>query len=96
MTTDQSNKLDAIYNNCVKTLKTYDFKIPKSQHSFSKSVTDIPNATEIIMAGLIYRGWEGWNSLNIIYDSSSFTVQFSSGDNSGTSYGTEIVRVLYT
>ena len=85
-----------LYNSCVKTLKTYDFTISAAQRTFSKSVTDILNATEIIMVGFIHHEWTGWNALNINYNSKSFTIQFSAGENNGNSFGGEIVRVLYT
>lgn len=76
-------------------LKSIDFTIASGTATKNILLADIPDAGEIVCAGLVSRGWEGWNALNVTYTTESVTITFSTSNNSGNAYGSEIVRVWY-
>lgn len=76
-------------------LKSIDFTIASGTTTKNILLADIPDAGEIVCAGLVSRGWEGWNALNVTYTTESVTITFSTSNNSGNAYGSEIVRVWY-
>ena len=76
-------------------LKSIDFTIASGTTTKNILLADIPDAGEIVCAGLVSRGWEGWNALNVTYTTESVTITFSTSNNSGHAYGSEIVRVWY-
>ena len=76
-------------------LKSVDFTIASGTATKNILLADIPDAGEIVCAGLLSRGWEGWNALNVTYTTESVTITFSTSNNSGNAYGSEIVRVWY-
>ena len=76
-------------------LKSIDFTIASGTATKNILLADIPDAGEIVCAGLVSRGWEGWNALNVTYTTESITITFSTSNNSGNAYGSEIVRVWY-
>ena len=76
-------------------LKSIDFTIASGTATKNILLADIPDAGEIVCAGLVSRGWEGWNALNVPYTTESVTITFSTSNNSGNAYGSEIVRVWY-
>ena len=76
-------------------LKSIDFTIASGTTTKNILLADIPDAGEIVCAGLVSRGWEGWNALNVTYTTESVTITFSTSKNSGHAFGSEIVRVWY-
>ena len=76
-------------------LKSVDFTIASGTATKNILLSDITDAGEIVCAGLVSRGWEGWNALNVTYTTESVTITFSTSNNSGNAYGSEIVRVWY-
>lgn len=76
-------------------LKSIDFTIASGTATKNILLADIPDAGEIVCAGLVSRGWGGWNALNVTYTTESVTITFSTSNNSGNAYGSEIVRVWY-
>ena len=76
-------------------LKSVDFTIASGTATKNILLSDITDAGEIVCAGLVSRGWEGWNALNVTYTTESVTITFSTSNNSGHAYGSEIVRVWY-
>ena len=76
-------------------LKSIDFTIASGTTTKNILLADIPDAGEIVCAGLVSRGWEGWNALNVTYTTESVTITFSTSNNSGHAFGSEIVRVWY-
>lgn len=76
-------------------LKSVDFTIASGTATKNILLSDITDAGEIVCAGLVSRGWEGWNPLNVTYTTESVTITFSTSNNSGRAYGSEIVRVWY-
>ena len=76
-------------------LKSIDFTLASGTATKNILLADIPDAGEIVCAGLVSRGWEGWNALNVTYTTESVTITFSTSNNSGNAYGSEIVRVWY-
>ena len=76
-------------------LKSIDFTIASGTTTKNILLADIPDAGEIVCAGLVSRGWEGWNALNVTYTTESVTITFSTSGHNGTAFGSEIVRVWY-
>lgn len=76
-------------------LKSIDFTIASGTTTKNILLADIPDAGEIVCAGLVSRGWEGWNALNVTYTTESVTITFSTSNNSGHAFGSEVVRVWY-
>ena len=76
-------------------LKSVDFTIASGTATKNILLSDITDAGEIVCAGLVSRGWEGWSALNVTYTTESVTITFSTSNNSGNAYGSEIVRVWY-
>ena len=76
-------------------LKSIDFTISSGSATKDILLADIPDAGEIVCAGLVSRGWEGWNALNVTYTTKSVTITFSTSGHNGTAYGSEVVRVWY-
>ena len=76
-------------------LKSIDFTISSGSATKDILLADIPDAGEIVCAGLVSRGWEGWNALNVTYTTKSVTITFSTSNNSGHAFGSEVVRVWY-
>ena len=76
-------------------LKSIDFTIASGTTTKNILLADIPDAGEIVCAGLVSRGWEGWNALNVTYTTESVTITFSTSNSNGTAFGSEIVRVWY-
>ena len=74
-------------------LKSIDFTIASGTATKNILLADIPDAGEIVCAGLVSRGWEGWNALNVTYTTESVTITCSTSNTSGNAYGSEIVRV---
>ena len=76
-------------------LKSVDFTIASGTATKNILLADIPDAGEIVCAGLLSRGWEGWNALNVTYTTESVTITFSTSGHNGSAFGSEIVRVWY-
>ena len=76
-------------------IKSIDFTIASGTTTKNILLADIPDAGEIVCAGLVSRGWEGWNALNVTYTTESVTITFSTSNNSGHAFGSEVVRVWY-
>ena len=76
-------------------LKSVDFTIASGTATKNILLSDITDAGEIVCAGLVSRGWEGWNALNVTYTTESVTITFSTSNSNGTAFGSEIVRVWY-
>ena len=76
-------------------LKSVDFTIASGTVTKNILLSDITDAGEIVCAGLVSRGWEGWNALNVTYTTESVTITFSTSNSNGTAFGSEIVRVWY-
>ena len=76
-------------------LKSIDFTIASGTATKNILLADIPDAGEIVCAGLLSRGWEGWNALNVTYTTESVTITFSTSGHNGSAFGSEIVRVWY-
>ena len=76
-------------------IKSIDFTIASGTTTKNILLADIPDAGEIVCAGLVSRGWEGWNALNVTYTTESVTITFSTSNSNGTAFGSEIVRVWY-
>ena len=68
-------------------LKSVDFTIASGTATKNILLSDITDAGEIVCAGLVSRGWEGWNALNVTYTTESVTITFSTSNNSGNAYG---------
>lgn len=76
-------------------LKSIDFTIASGTATKNILLADIPDAGEIVCAGLVSRGWEGWNALNVTYTAESVTITFSTSGHNGSAFGSEVVRVWY-
>lgn len=76
-------------------LKSIDFTIASGTATKDILLADIPDAGEIVCAGLVSRGWEGWNALNVTYTTESVTITFSTSGHNGSAFGSEVVRVWY-
>ena len=76
-------------------LKSVDFTIASGTATKNILLSDITDAGEIVCAGLVSRGWEGWNALNVTYTTESVTITFSTSGHNGSAFGSEIVRVWY-
>ena len=76
-------------------LKSIDFTIASGTATKNILLADIPDAGEIVCAGLVSRGWEGWNALNVTYTTESVTITFSTSGHNGSAFGSEVVRVWY-
>ena len=76
-------------------LKSVDFPIASGTITKNILLADISDAGEIVCAGLVSRGWEGWNALSVTYTTESVTITFSNSNTTGHAFGSEIVRVWY-